>query len=74
MAFSCITETTADTTESVPTTTETICKLIRKILESATPDKGVQTADTPCYNLLGQRVDNDYRGVVIQNNRKVVVK
>ena len=43
-------------------------------IESATPAKGVQTADIPCYNLQGQRVDNDYRGVVIQNNRKVVVR
>lgn len=29
-------------------------------------------ADTPIYNLRGQRVGNSYRGVVIQNGRKTV--
>lgn len=27
-------------------------------------------ADAPCYNLLGQPVDANYRGIVIQNGRK----
>ena len=31
-------------------------------------------ADAPVYNLSGQRVDENYRGVVIKNGRKVVNK
>ena len=32
------------------------------------------TADAPMYNLAGQRVDSNYKGVVIQNGKKVVRK
>ena len=32
------------------------------------------TADAPLYNLAGQRVDSNYKGVVIQNGKKVVRK
>ncbi|WP_262278959.1 alpha-amylase family glycosyl hydrolase [Hallella absiana] len=32
------------------------------------------TADAPLYNLAGQRVDNNYKGVVIQNGKKVMRK
>ena len=31
-------------------------------------------SNTPIYNLQGQRVDGNYRGIAIQNGRKVVVK
>lgn len=34
----------------------------------------VLRTDAPRYNLAGQRVGNDYRGIVIQNGRKFVVK
>lgn len=29
-------------------------------------------ADTPRYNLSGQRVDDSYRGIVISNGKKMV--
>ncbi len=32
------------------------------------------TVDAPMYNLAGQRVDSNYKGVVIQNGKKVVRK
>ena len=32
------------------------------------------TADAPMYNLAGQRVDSNYKGVVIQNGKKVMKK
>ena len=35
---------------------------------------GGQTQNSHLYNLAGQRVGNDYRGVVIQNGQKVVRK
>jgi len=31
-------------------------------------------SNAPIYNLQGQRVDGNYRGIAIQNGRKVVVK
>lgn len=31
-------------------------------------------ADAPVYNLAGQKVDSAYKGVVIQNGKKVVIK
>ena len=31
-------------------------------------------AQTPTYNLSGQRVNNDFKGIVIKNDKKVVVK
>ena len=33
-----------------------------------------QNADTPIYNLSGQKVDKSYKGIVIQNGRKFVNK
>lgn len=30
--------------------------------------------DAPVYNLAGQRVANGYKGVVIQNGKKMVIK
>ena len=33
-----------------------------------------QQGDAPLYNLSGQRVGSDYKGVVIQNGRKVIKK
>ena len=32
------------------------------------------TTDQPMYNLSGQRVGKDYKGIVIQNGKKVVIK
>ena len=32
------------------------------------------TAHTPAYNLAGQRVNDSYKGIVIKNHKKVVVK
>lgn len=32
------------------------------------------TADAPMYNLAGQRVDSNYKGMVIQNGKKVMKK
>ena len=31
-------------------------------------------SDAPRYNLAGQKVGNDYKGVVIQNGRKMIQK
>ena len=36
--------------------------------------KTEQNADTPIYNLSGQKVDKSYKGIVIQNGRKFVNK
>lgn len=33
-----------------------------------------EKAETPVYNLKGQRVDNSYKGLVIKNGKKYVVK
>jgi hypothetical protein len=33
-----------------------------------------QSADAPIYNLAGQKVDKSFKGVVIQNGKKVVIK
>ena len=45
---------------------------------SATGIKNVQTIEVnekaPIYNLAGQRVSKDYKGVVIQNGKKFVRK
>lgn len=35
---------------------------------------GATAADAPLYNLAGQQVDSRYKGIVIQNGKKVVVK
>ena len=36
--------------------------------------KAEQSANAPLYNLAGQKVNESYKGVVIQNGRKVVIK
>lgn len=36
--------------------------------------EGTLSPDAPRYNLNGQRVGNDYRGIVVQEGRKVLVK
>jgi hypothetical protein len=33
-----------------------------------------QNANAPIYNLAGQQVDKSYKGVVIQNGKKMVQK
>ena len=51
-----------------------------EITTTVTPPTGIEAltidtdANAPMYNLAGQRVDKDYKGVVIKNGRKVVVK
>ncbi len=50
----------------------------------ALPDEGIttdiseadtqSTTDQPMYNLSGQKVGKDYKGIVIQNGKKVVIK
>ena len=34
----------------------------------------VDNANAPIYNLAGQQVDNNFKGIAIQNGRKVIVK
>lgn len=36
--------------------------------------KTVKTSNTPMYNLAGQRVDKNYKGIVIKNGNKFIVK
>ena len=51
-----------------------------EITATVTPPTGIEAltidtdANAPMYNLAGQRVDKDYKGVVIKNGKKVVVK
>lgn len=51
-----------------------------EVKATVTPPTGIEAltidtdANAPMYNLAGQRVDKDYKGVVIKNGRKVVVK
>lgn len=52
--------------DELPEYTPTGISVINAETESA--------ADAPVYNLSGQRVDENYRGVVIKNGRKVVNK
>ena len=33
-----------------------------------------QQGDQPRYNLAGQRVGKDYRGVVVEQGRKIIIK
>ena len=33
-----------------------------------------QQGDQPRYNLAGQRVSKDYRGVVVEQGRKIIIK
>ena len=33
-------------------------------------NNGMEDANAPIYNLSGQKVDQNYRGVVIKNGRK----
>jgi hypothetical protein len=34
----------------------------------------VQNADAPLYNLAGQEVSDDYKGLIIQNGKKSIKK
>ena len=43
-------------------------------IEGLTISEGTPRADMPCYNLSGQRVDNNYKGIVIQGGKKYIVK
>jgi hypothetical protein len=41
-------------------------------IRQLTIDKGQLSIDTPIYNLAGQKVDANYKGIVIKGNKKVV--
>ena len=54
---------------------------LRKVIVTTTTSAGIETvraielnANAPIYNLAGQRVDKDYKGVVIQNGKKFIKK
>ena len=36
--------------------------------------KAVPTTDAPLYNVAGQRVNKDYKGIVIQNGKKYITR
>ena len=36
--------------------------------------KSVDNTDAPIYNLAGQKVSNDYKGLVIKNGKKSIKK
>jgi len=40
----------------------------------STVKAAAESADAPIYNLAGQKVDKSFKGVVIQNGKKVVIK
>lgn len=43
-------------------------------INSVNVEKGTLNSDAPMYNLAGQRVSKSYKGVVIQNGKKYIVK
>ena len=50
-------------------------------VEAGSPTTGVKNVETidaaaeaPAYNLAGQKVNKNFKGVVIQNGKKVVIK
>jgi hypothetical protein len=54
---------------------------LRKVIVTTTTSAGIETVRTielnakaPIYNLAGQRVGKDYKGVVIQNGKKFIKK
>lgn len=54
---------------------------LRKVIVTTTTSAGIETvraielnANVPIYNLAGQRVGKDYKGVVIQNGKKFIKK
>ena len=54
---------------------------LRKVIVTTTTSAGIETvraielnANSPIYNLAGQRVGKDYKGVVIQNGKKFIKK
>ena len=54
---------------------------LRKVIVTTTTSAGIETvraielnANAPIYNLAGQRVDKDYKGVVVQNGKKFIKK
>ena len=40
----------------------------------ATVNREAKTVNRECYNLAGQKVSNSYKGVVIQNGKKMILK
>lgn len=54
---------------------------LRKVIVTTTTSAGIETvraielnANAPIYNLAGQRVGKDYKGVVVQNGKKFIKK
>lgn len=58
------------------TATGTLPMLYEKVSSTGinAPQAEKQGGEGPRYNLAGQRVDNNYRGIVIQNGRKFLAK
>lgn len=43
-------------------------------IDGVEADNGINENNTTRYNLRGQRVNNNYRGIVIENGKKIIVK
>lgn len=62
------------------TVTSGNCNIDKVELICTSPDTGISdimsddASDAPAYNLMGVPVDGSYRGIVIKNGKKVVVK
>jgi hypothetical protein len=62
-------------------TGEQACYVVEIDIEAGSPTTGVKNVETidaaaeaPAYNLAGQKVNKNFKGVVIQNGKKVVIK
>lgn len=62
-------------------TGEQACYVVEIDVEAGSPTTGVKNVETidaaaeaPAYNLAGQKVNKNFKGVVIQNGKKVVIK
>ena len=58
-------------------TVPTVISQFEAVDASRLNDNGQMTNDKDCeemYNLQGQRVSNNYRGIIIRNSKKYVVK
>ena len=62
-------------------TGEQACYVVEIDVEAGSPTTGVKNveiidaaAEAPAYNLAGQKVNKNFKGVVIQNGKKVVIK
>jgi hypothetical protein len=62
-------------------TGEQCCYVIEITIATGSPVTGIQTVkaqtidlNAPAYNLAGQKVSNDFKGLVIKNGKKFVIK